>query len=67
MVPGSAGLIFPATHIIEDAFLVENSNRIELTFSRIDLSEYNLQVEEVVNKSVESRTIDNLTSVQSYS
>ena len=48
-------------------FLVANSNLMELTSPRIDLSEASRQVGNVEKKSLESTTIDNPTSVQSTS
>ena len=48
-------------------FFVANSNLMELTSPRIDLSEANRQVDRVENKSSEPTTIDNPTSVPSSS
>ena len=67
LVPGSATLIFPGTLIIEDTFLEANSNRIELSSRRIGLSEANLQVDKVDNKSFRSITMAHFNSVQSNS
>ena len=67
LVPGSAKLIFPGTHIIGCTFFVANSNLIELTSLRIERSKATRQVDRVETKSFESTTRHKLTSVPSSS
>ena len=63
-VPELAIFIFQGTQIIDETFLVANSNLIELSSSRIDLSEAIRQVDKVENKSFESKTMQRFTLVQ---
>ena len=63
LVPGSVRLIFPGNHIMEDMYLIANSNLMELTSPRMDRSVAERQVDKVENKSLESTIIHRLTSV----